>query len=59
MTQEDAAARAMVKASIWIEASLRKAEGGMIPFLMVSAVRAPTVSAPSISNTVPRIMAQR
>jgi hypothetical protein len=31
----------------------------MILFLMVSAVRAPTVMAPSISNTKPQIMACR
>lgn len=29
----------------------------MIPFLMVSAVLAPTVIAPNISNMVPNIMA--
>jgi hypothetical protein len=32
---------------------------GMMPFLIVSAVREPTVMAPSISKMVPKIMAWR
>jgi hypothetical protein len=46
-----------VNASIWIPASPRKADVGMIPFLIVSAVRAPTVIAPNISKTVPNTIA--
>ncbi len=57
MTHEEAAARAQVNASIWTPASPLNAELGMIPFLIVSAVRAPTVIAPSISNIVPNIIA--
>ena len=57
MTHEEAAASAQVNASIWTPALLRKAELGTIPFLIVSAVRAPTVMAPSISNMVPNIIA--
>ena len=57
MTQDEAAARAQVKASIWTPALSWKEELGMMPFLMVCAVRAPTVIAPSISNTAPNIIA--
>jgi hypothetical protein len=57
MTHEDAAARAQVKASIWTLAFSRNAELGMMLFLIVSAVREPTVMAPSISNIVPRTIA--
>ena len=57
MTHEEAAASAQVNASIWTPALSRKAELGMMPFLIVSAVRAPTVIAPSISNMVPNIIA--
>ncbi len=59
MTHDDAAARAQVKASICTPALPRKASLGMMPFLMVSAVRAPTVMAPSISKMVPNTMAWR
>ena len=59
MTQDEAAARAQVKASICTPASLRKAELGMMPFLMVSAVRAPTATAPTVSKMVPHTMAHR
>ena len=59
MTHEEAAASAQVNASIWTPALLRKAELGMMPFLIVSAVRAPTVMAPSISNMVPNTIACR
>lgn len=57
MTHDEAAARAQVNARIWTLALSRNAELGMMPFLMVSAVRAPTVMAPSISNIVPNIIA--
>lgn len=59
MTHEEAAARAQVNASIWTPAFPWNAELGMMPFLMVSAVRAPTKIAPNISNIVPSIMACR
>jgi len=57
ITYEEAAARAQVKASIWTPALPWNAELGMMPFLIVSAVRAPTVIAPSISKIVPNIIA--
>ena len=57
MTQEEAAARAHAKASICTPALPWKAEFGIIPFLMVSAVLAPTVMAPSSSKMVARTMA--
>lgn len=57
ITQDEAAARAHVNASICTPALSPKAELGMMPFLMVSAVRAPTRMAPSISNIVPNTMA--
>ena len=59
MTQMEAPASAQVNANIWTAASPLKAEFGMMPFLIVSAVRAPTVMAPSISNMVPKTMACR
>jgi hypothetical protein len=59
ITHEEAAASAMVNANIWTPASPLKAALGMIPFLIVSAVRAPTVMAPSISKMVPSTMAWR
>ena len=57
MTQDEAAARAHANASIWTPALPWKAELGMIPFLMVSAVLAPTVMAPRSSKMVARTMA--
>jgi len=57
VTHKDAAARAQVNASIWTPASSRKDELGMMPFLIVSAIRDPTVMAPSISKMVPKIIA--
>jgi hypothetical protein len=57
MTHEEAAAKAQVKASICTPAFPWKAVLGMMPFLIVSAVRAPTVIAPNISNMVPNIIA--
>ena len=59
MTQVDAAARAQVKASIWTPASPLNEALGMIPFLIVSAVLAPTRIAPNISKIVPKIIAHR
>lgn len=59
ITQEEAAASAHVNASICTPAFPWNASFGMIPFLIVSAVRAPTVMAPSISKIVPKIMACR
>jgi hypothetical protein len=50
MTQMEAPAAAQVKARSWTGALPWKALRGMIPFLMVEAVLAPTASAPVISN---------
>jgi hypothetical protein len=56
MTHVEAPARAQVKASICTPASPRKEALGMIPFLIVSAVLAPTRIAPSISKIVPVVL---
>jgi hypothetical protein len=57
ITHEDAAAKAQVNASIWTLAFSRNAVLGIMTFLIVSAVRPPTVIYPTISKTVPRTMA--
>jgi hypothetical protein len=57
MTQEEAAATAQVNASIWTPELPLKASTAIIPSLMVSAVRDPTVHAPRISNIVANTIA--
>lgn len=57
MTQIAAPAEAQVNARSWTGALSLKAEMGIIPFLIVEAVRAPTVRAPVISNMRHRTIA--
>jgi hypothetical protein len=59
MTQIAAPADAQVKARSWTPALSLKAEMGMMPFLIVDAVLAPTARAPVISKIRQRIIACR
>lgn len=59
MTQIEAPAEAHAKASSCTPALSPKAEFGIIPFLIVDAVRAPTASAPVISKIRQSIIAWR
>ena len=57
ITQMEAPAEEQAKASSWTPALSPKAWLGMMPFLMVEAVLAPTARAPVISKMVHKIMA--